>query len=198
MGAKSIIIKSISNNIYEQLVNELLTYPNIRFFNKRINGENTIVIKCFNYYNKSKKENEKNFYGNYIYLYTCLSLIISDLIILNQESILIKRILNYNYFYYDKSKLKKISNIINLILSPNSPLENSHELLLYRKQIVLSELLKNFHKRNYIQIDSFINFSLTKYTEFIEEIIYNIVHLSISNTISIDHLNFLIKNMFDY
>ena len=163
MQPKSIIIKSNTINLIKQLVNELSAYPSIRFFCKKINGEKTIIIKCFNYYDASKKENSKNFYGNYVYLYTCISLILTDLIILNYENIFINRILHFNYFYYDKSKLKKIFNIINLILNPNSPLENSQELLLYRKQIILAELLKNFHRKNYIQIDGFINFSLTKF-----------------------------------
>ncbi|MBQ9314094.1 MAG: hypothetical protein IJ220_03705 [Clostridia bacterium] len=198
MKARSIILKSNTNNFVKQLVDELLTYPSIRFFNKKINGENTIVIKCFNYYDIKKEENEKNFYGNYIYLYTCLSLILTDLIIINYENIFIKRILHYNYFYFEKSKLKKISNIITLILNPNSPLENSHELLLFRKQVILASLLKNFHKTNYMHIDGFINFGLTSYYEFLEEIVFNIVQLSISNFISIEKLNFVIKNMFDY
>ena len=198
MKPKSIIIKSNTSNLITQLKKELTSYPSIRFINKKINGESTIVIKCFNYYNSSKKENDKNFYGNYIYLYTCISLILTDLIIINYENIFLNRILHFNYFYFEKSKLKKIFNIANLILSPNSPLENSHELLLYRKQIILSELLKHFHKKNYIQIDGFINFSLSNYNNFLEEVIDIIIQLSISNIISIDHLNFVIKNMFDY
>lgn len=198
MNPKSIIIKSNTNTVYKQLVDELLTYPNIRFFNKTINGENRIIIKCFNYYDKNKIEDKNNFYGNYIYLYTCISLILTELIISNYETIFINRILHYNYFYFKKSKLKKISNIASLVLNPNSPLDNTQNILLYRKQIILSSLLKNFHKSNYIQIDSFINFSLSKYYEFLEEIIYNIVQLSLSNLISVEHLNFVLKNMFDY
>ena len=161
MNAKSIIIKSNTESLINQLVHELLSYPNIRFIFKKINGENTIIIKCFNYYDKFKKEKKENFYGNYTYLYTCISLIITDLIISNYETIFVNRILRYNYFYYEKSKRKKISNLVNLILNPNSPLEKSHEFLLYRKQIILSCLLKNFHKTNYIHLDSFINFSLS-------------------------------------
>jgi len=197
MKAKSIILKSNTNNIFKQLVNELSSYPNIRFFHKKINGENTIIIKCFNYYDKNKEEISKNFYGNYTYLYTCLSLIIVELIISNYESTIINRILRYNYFYFGRVKTKKISNIANLILNSNSPIEGSHELLLYRKQVILACLLKNFHKTNYIHIDAFINFSLPEYYEFLEEIVFNIVQLSLSNVISIDHLNFVIKNMFD-
>lgn len=198
MKPKSIIIKSNTKQIIKQLVDELSLYPNIRFFSKKINGEYTVVIKCFNYYNMLSIENEKNFYGNYIYLYTCLSLILSDLIISNYEGILVNRILRYNYFYFGKLKLKRILNIVNLILNPDSPLENSHEFLLFRKQIILSVLLKNFRKTNYIHIDSFINFSLNQYYEFLEEIVYDIIQLFLSNLVSIEHLNFVIKNMFDY
>lgn len=198
MKAKSIIIKSNTSFLSKQLVNELTEYPNIRFFHKKINGENTIVIKCFNYYDRKKKENSKNFYGNYTYLYTCISLILTELIITNYENIFINRILKYNYFYYEKTKLKKISNITNLILTPNNLLENSHELLLYRKQLILASLLRNFHKRNYIYLEGFINFSLSQYIEFLEEIIFNIIQLSISNFFSIDYLNYVIKNMLDY
>lgn len=198
MKPKLIIIKSNTTNFIKELVNELSSYPNIRFFHKRINGEQTVVIKCFNYYEKTKEENVHYFYGNYVYLYTCLSLILTDLILLNYENIFVNRILRYNYFYYGKAKLQKISNITNLILNPNSPLENGQELLLYRKQMILASLLKNFHHTNYIHIDSFINFSLLPYYEFLEEIIFNTVQISISNYISIERLNFVIKNMFDY
>ena len=198
MKPKSIILKSNTDTLSKQLVNELLTYPNIRFFHKKINGENTIVIKCFNYYDNHKLENERNFYGNYIYLYTCLSLILTELIIIHYETIFINRILHYNYFYFGKTKMKKISNIANLVLSTNSPLENSHELLLYRKQIILASLLKNFHKTNFMHIDGFINFGLSQYYEFLEEVIFHIIQLSVSNVISIEQLNFVIKNMFDY
>ncbi len=198
MKAKSIIVKSNTEHLIKQLGNELSEYPNIRFFNKKINGEYTIVIKCYNYYNKAKIENEKNFYGNYIYLYTCLSLILSDLIIKNYDRTLVNRILRYNYFYYGENKLKKISNLVNLILSTNSPIESSSNLLLYRKQIILASFLKHFRHTNILYLDGFINFSLNDYNDFLEEIIYNIIDLSVSNFISIDHLNFVIKNMFDY
>ena len=186
------------DKIIKELVAELSEYPNIRFLFRKINGENTLVIKCYNYYDKFAKESKKNFYGNYIYLYTCISLLLADLIISNYEWLLVNRILRYNYFYFGKDKLKKISNIISLILNPNSPLENAGEFLLYRKQIILSKILKNFRKTNFLHIDSFINFSLKEYEEFLEEVIYDTIRLYLSNLVSIEHLNFVIKNMFDY
>lgn len=193
---KSIIIKSNTNFLIDDLKKVLSEYPNIRFFCKKINGEKTIVIKCFNYYNKQAIESNKNFYGNYIYLYTCLSLILSDLIVAHFETILIHRILKYNYFYFEGNKLSKIANVTNLILSANAPIEYSNEFFLYRKQLVLSSLLKNFRKTNYLHIDSFINFSLPEYYDFLNEIVDTVVELFLSNLVSVDSLNYILKNMF--
>ncbi len=194
---KSIIIKSNTKNIINDLVNELNQYPNIKYIFKKINGENTLIIKCFNYYNKFAVESNKNFYGNYIYLYTCISLILSDLIISKYETIIANRFLRYNYFYFGKYSINKISNIINLMLNPNSPIENSQEFLLYRKQIILSSLLKNFRKTNYLHIDSFINFSMKNYYEFMEEFVDIVIQLFLSNLTSLEYLNFIIKSMFE-
>ena len=194
---KSIIIKSNTTSFIKRLVDELRKYPNIRFLYRKINGEETVVIKCYNYYNTFVKENKKNFYGNYIYLYTALSLILADLIIEEYEENMIKRILNYNYFYFEKYALTKIKNISSLVLTPNSLIENSAELLLYRKQIILSLLLKNFRKTNYLHVDSFINFSLNNYREFLEEILDMIVGLFLTNSTSIEYLNFIIRNIFE-
>ena len=193
---KSIIIKSNTSNIINDLIDSLYEYPNIKFLSRKITGEKTLVIKCFNYYNKNIMENSKNFYGNYIYLYTCLSLILSDLIIEKYEKTIVKRILHYNYFYFENSSLNKINNIINLILSKDSPIEYSQEFFLYRQQIILSCLLKNFRKTNYIQVDCFINFSMKNYYDFLEEFIEMIIQLFLSNLTSLDYLNYIIKSIF--
>lgn len=194
---KSIIIKSNTSFLIEQLVNELSEYPNIRFLKKRINGEETIVVKCFNYYDKFAKENNKNFYGNYIYLYTCISLILSELIVENYEGIIVKRLLNYNYFYFGKTALKRISNILTIVLSSNSPIEYSREFSLYRKQIILSSLLHNFRGTNFLHLDSFVDFKMTAYKNFLEEIVDMVIQLYLSNSTSLESLNFIIKNMFE-
>lgn len=193
---KSIIIKSNTDFLIDNLEKILKEYPNIRFFYKKINGEKTIVVKCFNYYNKFAVETQKNFYGNYIYLYTCISLILADLIVEYFETTLINRILKYNYFYFEENKLSKISNITNLILSSNAPIEYSNEFFLYRKQLVLSALLKNFRKTNYLHIDSFINFSLPEYYDFLSEIVDTVVELYLSNLATVDFLSSILKNMF--
>lgn len=193
---KSIIIKSNTDFLIDNLEKILKEYPNIRFFYKKINGEKTIVVKCFNYYNKFAVETQKNFYGNYIYLYTCISLILADLIVEHFEATLINRILKYNYFYFEENKLSKISNITNLILNSNAPIEYSNEFFLYRKQLVLSALLKNFRKTNYLHIDGFINFSLPEYYDFLGEIVDTVVELYLSNLATVDFLSSILKNMF--
>lgn len=195
---KSIIIKSNTDFLIDSLEKILKEYSNIRFFCKKINGEKTIVIKCFNYYNKSTVETQKNFYGNYIYLYTCVSLLLSDLIVENFETTLINRILKYNYFYFGKNKLSKISNIASLILNSNAPIEYSSEFFLYRKQLVLSALLKNFRKSNHLHIDSFINFSLPEYYNFLNEMVDTVVELYLSNLVSVDYLSLILKSMFEH
>ena len=43
---KSIIIKSNTTSFIKRLVDELRKYPNIRFLYRKINGEETVVIKC--------------------------------------------------------------------------------------------------------------------------------------------------------
>ena len=105
--SKAIIIKSNTDKIINQLVDELSDYPNIRYTFRKINGEKNLVIKCYNYYDKFAKESKKNFYGNYIYLYTCISLLLSDLIIENHEMVLVNRILKYNYFYFGKTNCQE-------------------------------------------------------------------------------------------
>ena len=55
---KSIIIKSNTTSFIKRLVDELRKYPNIRFLYRKINGEETVVIKCYNYYNTFAKENK--------------------------------------------------------------------------------------------------------------------------------------------
>lgn len=197
MNPKSIIIKSYTNPLIHQLVNELKEYPSIRFFDKKINGEETLVVKCFSNSCQKVDSDCTHFYGDYTFLYTCLSLLLSKLILENYETILVKRILHYNYFYYSVTQLKKIANITSYVLSPITPLENGHELLLYRKQLIITELLKNFHRQNYLYLDGFIDFRLQSYYEFIEEVIDCIIRLSLSHVISIEHLHFILKNMFD-
>ena len=88
MQPKKIIIKTLSSNLNNEFCNTLLNYPKINFFNKKINGEYVTIVKCYNYYDSISifnsytcNPNIKSIYANYIYLYTNISLILSELII---------------------------------------------------------------------------------------------------------------------
>lgn len=96
MKPKKIIIKTLNKNLNISLCKILKKYPKLNFINRKINGEYLTIIKCYNYYESigisSNNTNFKNIYGNYIYLYTSISMILSELIISFFERKIITRI----------------------------------------------------------------------------------------------------------
>ena len=52
MNPKCIILKTQSINVFNAFLYKLNEIKNIRFFNFKINGWYTVVIKCHNYYNR--------------------------------------------------------------------------------------------------------------------------------------------------
>lgn len=181
MSAKSILIKTHSKALYAYLIKEFDNSKNIHFFAKKINGIYILTIKCNSYYNFLSLPTSKNIYGNYIFLYSCVSLILSDILIQFYEESIAKRFINSQYFYFPKSVLTQLTNLSSLVLSDNLPDYSDNELYLFRKKILLHELLNNFQKRNYILIDSFINFSAPNYHETLEYILSTSVELILSN-----------------
>lgn len=154
------------------LVRELTCNKRINFFHKKINGIYTIIIKCEKYYkNFCKKDDSSNIYLSYIYLYTSVSLTMSELIISLFERKIAFQILSSKYKYLPSSKFEKISNIVNVVLDSNYPSIESKKLYLYRKDLILNKLLLNFRKQNYIHIDYFLHFKLNDYYKHIENII---------------------------
>ena len=120
MSPKCIIIKSQTEELYYILIYKLKDLKNVRFFYKKINGFYTIIIKCHNYYNKDSLLDENKLYGSYIFLYSVVSIILSELLITYYEHIVSKRII-----YYKKNKnldYDKLSTISSLLLDENSPL----------------------------------------------------------------------------
>ena len=201
MQSKKIIIKTLNKNLNNEFCKRLSNFPKIKFFNKKINGEFVTTIKCYNYYdniNLFHKRSElcKNIYGNYIYLYTNTSLILSELIINLFEKNIISRLINNYYFYFSKSESKKIINISSAILDPNFPSDNSRKLYLYKKDLILNRLLLNFRNQNYLTIEAFANFSLDNYYFFLDDVIEKAAHIYFSNTDHVDLINFILNNLF--
>ena len=200
--AKKIIIKTLNKQLNNAFLNTLSNYPKIIFFNKKINGEFVTTIKCHNYYKDlcifsdfKKNTIKENIYGNYIYLYTNVSLILSELIIDFFEKLIVSRLINNYYFYFSNSEITKIKNISNIILDPNFPSDNSRKLYLYKKELVLTKLLLNFRKQNYLTIEAFANFSLDNYYFFLDDVIEKASHIYFSNTNHDDLINFILNNL---
>ena len=194
MCPKQILIKSASKNFTELFVSELKNIPSIRFVYHKINGLYTVAIKCSGYYEIFSNTHSSSFYGSYIYLYTSVSLLLSELIMSFYEKTLIKRFLNLNYFYFQDEEQSQIANIASSLLDSSSPLELSKNLYLKRKEKLLSYLLENFRSRNYINIEAFTNFSTPNYMYDVEETIDRAVELFLSNISYIELIQFILEN----
>lgn len=181
MSAKSLLIKTHSKKLHELLVKEFLESSKIKFFSKKINGAYIITIKCNDYYSFLSFPTSKSIYGNYIFLYSSISIILSDILIRFYENIFAKRYIASQYFYFPKTVINQLNNLSSLVLSDSLPDCSNNELYLFRREILLHDLLNNFQKQNHILIDSFINFSAPNYHEILEYILTTSVELILSN-----------------
>ena len=119
---------------------------------------------------------------------------LSDLILNYYEEILIQRILKLNYFYFTKQEQSQITNIVSAFLDPNFPLKSNKDLYLYRKEILLNLLLKNFRKHNYIHIESFVNFMMPSYFLELEYVVDSAVEIFLSDIGYLDLIQFILQN----
>ncbi len=172
MHPKFLILKFHSRNLYDFFIKKILEYPHIKFFAKKINGTYTVIIKCKTYYeNLLNISSSTNIYQSYIYLYTNISLILSELIIDKFEHKLTRQILQSKYqnlSSYDKSKLQ---NILSFVLDSNYPSVEAKKLYLYRKDLILNKLLLNFRHHNYLYVNHFAYFKLSDYYLHLENVI---------------------------
>lgn len=169
MNPKCIIIKTQSKDIFNALVYKLVEIKNIRFWNFKFNGFYNVTIKCFNYYEKNAVLNDSKLYGSYIFLYSIVSIILSELFLVYYEDSISKRIINSK-----KNQMldfNKLSNVSALLLDKDSPFEFSKILYEKRKCFLLNEILSNFRKRNYIYTDYFIDFYAKNYISELNKVI---------------------------
>lgn len=184
MSSKCIIIKSQSKDFFNALIYKIKEIKNIRFFTFHINGFYTLVIKCHNYYNSNSVLDDSKLYGSYIFLYSLVSIILSELFLSYYEHIVSTRIISakckinkkhrdLRSFTDSKSELdfNKLSSISSLLLDENSPLEFSNVLYKKRKSLLLDSILKNFRNKNYIYADYFIDFNSPNYIKELDKII---------------------------
>lgn len=194
MNPKKIIIKTLYKNLNTQLCKSLDKLSKINYFSKKINGVYVTTIKCSNYYKNANKSDD--IYGSYVYLYTSVSIILSQLIIDFFERKFINILISDYYFYFSKNEQEKIKNISSMILDYNFPCNSSKELYLYKKDLILSKLLLNFRKQNHIQIEGFASFELDNYFSFLDDAIEKSAHIYFSNLDPDILINFMLNNFF--
>ena len=172
MNPKYEIIKIYSKSFYSLLIRELTNYKRLNFFHKKVNGIYTIAIKCQSYYeNTLNRKLNSNIYLSYIYVYTSISLILSELIIKFFERRFTYQILSSKYNYLSQHDFERISNIVHVVLDSNYPSIEAKKLYLYRKDLILNKLLLNFRTKNYIYVDFYAYFKLNDYHSHLENII---------------------------
>lgn len=169
MTPKCILIKSQNQEFINSLLYKLQEMQQIRFFCFKINGFYTVTIKCHNYYNIQKNQSSENIYGNYVFLYSLVAIILADLLLTYYENILVHHILTG--FDIKKKQEPKLSYISALLLDENSPFTFSNLLYKRRKNYLLCDLFENFRKRNFIFIDYFLDFNSPKYRDEIVSIL---------------------------
>lgn len=172
MNSKFIIIKIHSKKFYNMLIRKLTEYNHVHFFSKKINDVYTVAIKCESFYENILNVNlNENIYKSYIYLYTNISIILSELIIDFYELKITHQILYSQYRYLSNYKKYKIRNVLQAVLDVNYPSIEAKRLYLYRKDLILNKLLLNFRKCNYIYLEHFVFFMLPNYHEHLENIV---------------------------
>lgn len=151
---KSFCIKINNTKIKNYLLNSLscLDFEGIYYINRKFKIYENIIIHYVG--------NDECAFLN------LLSGIISDCIVIFYEPILIKRNLNYNYFYFDDFEKKMIEeNCYNYIIS------DEDDTLKFRKDEIWPNVLKYISENKSMILDGFVNFRLDNYLSTIEEVV---------------------------
>lgn len=156
---KSFCIKTNNNEIINYLLKnvEASSLENIYFISKK--------FKCYNNVILHYKGNSVSAFLNF------LADLLADCIIFFYEPILIKRIINSQYFYFDDFEKKLIE-------------ENCYEHIIleecsnfkYKKQELWTSILEYITSNKSMVLDGFVTFRLGNYFSTLEEIVDNSVN----------------------
>ena len=146
---KSFCIKTNNEEIIEYLLKNLGTssLENIYFVRKSFKLYNNVIV---------------HYTGNsHSHFLSFLSELLADCILSFYESILLKRYINFNYFYFDQFEKKLIEeNCYKHIFLEE---ENS---LKYRKEEIWTSVLQYISSSKSMILDGFVNFRLDNYYNF--------------------------------
>src|SRR5574344_524333 len=151
---KSFCIKTNNNKIIEYLLNclENVKIQNIYYINKKFKIYQNLIIHYTG-------QNINSFLN-------LLSDILTDSIFLFYEPYLIKRIIDYDYFYFDDFEKKLVEeNCYSFIIS------NIDDSLKYRKTEIWTQVLKYLSCNKSLILDGFVNFRLEDYMKTLNYIV---------------------------
>lgn len=168
MNPRCFMIKSQNKEFMQALQFQLQEVKQIRFFSFKMNGFYTITVQCYNYYNQQAIFQKDKLYGSYIFLYSIVSIMLSDLFLLHYEPLVSHRFLSA--WKDEDVDWSKLASITSLLLDENSPFDFARLLYQKRKRFLLDSILENFRKRNYLFVDYFLDFSSPDYREELRNI----------------------------
>ena len=151
---KSFCIKTNNTSITNYLLKNLacIDLEDIYFVNKKFKIYQNVII---------------HYKGKDIYDFiSILSTIITDCILFYYEPIIIKRSINYNYFYFDNFEQQAIfDNCLSYIESCED------ETLKLRKDEIYSVVIKYINENKSMILDGFVNFRLDEYLNTIDTVV---------------------------
>ena len=151
---KSFCIKTNNQEIIKYLLKNIETssLENIYFVSKEFKSYKNVII---------------HYTGNSLSTFLgLLSDILTDCILLFYEPVLLRRLLNFNYFYFDDFEKKLIEENCyeHIILEENNTLK-------YRREEIWINTLHYITNHKSMILDGFVNFCLENYYNTLEEII---------------------------
>lgn len=156
---KSFCIKTNNKKVIDYLLNgiEDINIDNIYFVNKSFKLYENVILHYTG-------DNLNTFLGE-------LTNLITNCILIYFEPYLIRRLINFNYFYFDDFEKKIIEdNCYNYIMS------NEDESIKFRKNEIWNSVSKYICENKSVILDGFINFRLQEYINSLDYIVDNCVN----------------------
>lgn len=156
---KSLCIKTNNTAIINYLLNSLEVMPleDVYFINRKFKLYNNVIVHYIG--------NNENIFYNY------LSDILTNCVIKYYEPNLFKKIINFNYFYFDDFEKNLIEkNCYKFIEQDND------ENFKYRKEEIWICFLKYILENKSIILDGFVTFRLSEYHKTLDYIVDNSVN----------------------
>ncbi len=170
----SICIKENNIDLQNYLINEIdkSKIGNILYSKRSFKIYDNLIVHY-------KGENNELFY-NFI------SKILTKAFIIYYEPVKVKRLIYYEYFYFDKNDKNVIFDEYKILLKKISRQEKN---LKFRK--IYNPLKKYLHKNKTIILEGFLNFRLRNYIEYLQELIQESVNQFIIDKEYIEFVNLL-------